>query len=247
MTNWNKVTFRSSAVGNLLTEPVSKAAKEAGELSETTKTYLISRYIEVKYGRKTEIKSKYLERGKGSEDDSVTMISKFEGELFEKNEDKFENEWITGTPDLFRKDANGLITDVIDLKTSWSLETLLSTVDKPVNSLYYAQLQSYLALTGGKVAWLVYCLPDFDLGFIQAEKIKMFNAGSYTTELSPQYLRDCEKLEKNYIFNDIPLEEKIIRFKIERDDDFIQKIYRKVEKSRIFLQDFENKHVTFNK
>ena len=203
--NWNKVTFRSSAVGNLLTEPQSKASRESGDLSETTKTYLISRYIEIKYGRRTEIKSKYLERGKGSEEDSVTMLSQFEGEIFDKNEEPFANEWITGTPDLFRRDANGAITEVLDIKTCWSLETLLSNLNKPLNSLYEAQMQAYLALTGANVAWVCYCLPDFDLGFIEAEKIKMFNSGKYVSELSPQYIKDCAILERQYIFNDIPL------------------------------------------
>jgi hypothetical protein len=247
MINWNEVTFRSSATGNLLTEPQSKAAREANELSETTKTYLTARYIEIKYGRKTEIKSKYLERGKGSEEDSVTMLSQFEGEIFDKNEEPFANEWITGTPDLFRKDENGAITEVLDIKTCWSLETLLSNVNKTLNPLYEAQMQSYLALTGGNTAWVCYCLPDFDLGFIEAEKIKLFNTGQYLTELSPQYLRDCEKLERQFIFDDIPLSEKILKFRIERNDDFIQKIYKKVEKSRIFLQELEQKHLNFNK
>lgn len=247
-TNWQSTTFRSSAVGNLLTEPQSKAAKEAGDLSETTKTYLTTRYIEIKYGRRTEIKSKYLERGKGSEEDSVTMLSQFEGDIFDKNEEQFSNEWITGTPDLFRRDENKAITEVLDIKTCWSLETMLSNLNKPLNTLYEAQMQSYMALTGANTAWVCYCLPDFDLGFIEAEKIKLFtqNQDKYTTELSPQYLKDCAILERNYIFNDIPLSEKIIKFKVDRDEDFIQKIYRKVEKSRLYLENLEEKHLNFN-
>lgn len=244
--NWESVTFRSSAVGNLLAEPQSKSAREAGELSETTKTYLISRYIEIKYGRKAEIKSKYLERGKGSEEDSVLMLSKHEGVFFEKNEEMFSNQWITGTPDLFIRNDKGEIEVVWDIKTAWSLETLISNINKPLNPLYEAQMMCYMDLTGANTAWVCYCLPDFDLGFIEQEKIRLFNSGKYATELSPQYLKDCAILEKNYIFDDIPLSEKIIKFKVERNDDFIQKIYRKVEKSRLFLQELEQKHSNFN-
>lgn len=248
-TNWQSVTFRSSAVGNLLTEPQSKAARESGELSETTKSYLLSRYIEVKYGRKTEIKSKYLERGKGSEEDSVLMLSKHEGIFFEKNEEMFSNEWITGTPDLFIRNDKGEIEVVWDIKTAWSLETLICNINKQLNPLYEAQMMCYMDLTGAHTAWVCYCLPDFDLGFIEQEKIKLFtqNPGKYTTELSPQYLKDCAILEKNYIFDDIPLSEKILKFKVERDENYIQKIHTKVEKSRIFLQELEEKHQNFNK
>ena len=51
MTNWNKIKIRCSALGSLLTQPQSNAAKDAGELSETTKSYLVSVYIVHKYGR----------------------------------------------------------------------------------------------------------------------------------------------------------------------------------------------------
>ena len=244
--NWETATFRSSAIGNLLTEPQSKAAKEAGELSETTKTYLISRYIELKYGRKTEIKSKYLERGKASEEDSVTMLSAHENEKFTKNEEQFANEWITGTPDLFRTDTQGIITEVLDIKTCWSLETLLSNIGKPLNTMYEAQMQCYMALTNSEIAWVCYCLPDFDFGFIESEKLRLLNSMNVATEENIEYRKACAELDKQFTFGDIPLFEKILKFPVYRNEEMIQKIYRRVEKSRDFLADFEYKHQTFN-
>ena len=41
-----------SSIGKLLTEPVSKADKESGELSKTAKTHLIEVYANKKYGFK---------------------------------------------------------------------------------------------------------------------------------------------------------------------------------------------------
>ena len=38
-----------SSIGKLLTEPISKADKESGELSKTAKTHLIEVYANKKY------------------------------------------------------------------------------------------------------------------------------------------------------------------------------------------------------
>ena len=53
--DWSTIKFRASSWGNLNTEPVTKAAKEAGELSKTCQTELIKIYNQVKYGRRKDI------------------------------------------------------------------------------------------------------------------------------------------------------------------------------------------------
>ena len=45
MTDFSKTLIRSSSVGYLMTEPQSKAAKDAGELSKTAKSHLLDVYI----------------------------------------------------------------------------------------------------------------------------------------------------------------------------------------------------------
>ena len=49
-----------SSIGKLLTEPISKADKESGELSKTAKTHLIEVYANKKYGFKKEILFSFL-------------------------------------------------------------------------------------------------------------------------------------------------------------------------------------------
>ena len=47
-------------------------------------------------------------------------------------------------------------------------------------------------------------------------------------------------------FDDIRLEEKILLFNIDRDEDFILKIQQKVAAARKFLLEIELKHLNFN-
>ena len=67
------------------------------------------------------------------------------------------------------------------------------------------------------------------------------------SEESPEYVKEAMKVEFNMTFNDIPAQERILIFPIERNEDDILKIQHKVEKAREFLFELENKHLNFNK
>ena len=66
------------------------------------------------------------------------------------------------------------------------------------------------------------------------------------SEESPEYIKEAIKLETNMRFDDIDIEERILMFNVERNEDDILKIQYKVEKAREFLKEIEEKHLTFN-
>lgn len=76
MTNADNILFHASSSGNLMVEPREKAAKERGDLSETTKKFLIEVFVENKYGREKEISNKYIEKGLKVEQDAITLYSR---------------------------------------------------------------------------------------------------------------------------------------------------------------------------
>ena len=59
-----------------MTEPKLKADKEAGNLSETSKSYLVEVYIKEMYDREADINSKYIAKGLMVEEDSITLYSR---------------------------------------------------------------------------------------------------------------------------------------------------------------------------
>lgn len=121
--DFSKQLFNCSSSGYLMTDPTSKAAKEAGELSEGTKTHLIDIFIRSKYNRKTDIFNKYVEKGLAVEEDAITLYARVKKAFFKKNEVKVSNDFIKGYPDLFTgleiKDAES----IIDIKASWDIYT----------------------------------------------------------------------------------------------------------------------------
>ena len=77
-----------------------------------------------------------------------------------------------------------------------------------------------------------------------AEKKKLLYQMNVISEESPDYIDAAAGLEINMIYPDIPLEEKILIFRVERDEEVIERMKQKVEKAREFLENFEKKFIT---
>ena len=239
--NWNQTLIRSSSVGYLMTEPQSKADKEAGLLSKTAQKYLIEVYISEKYGRKKDIQTKQMKKGIEAEQDSIDLLSMYLKVPFSKNDKRFTNDFITGFPDIIDNDR------IIDIKSSYDLWTFLGNIPDKLDSLYYWQMQSYMWLTNAKSAMITYCLVNTPMSIIEQEKYYLLKKMDVATEENPEYVKEAIKIEFNMTFDDIDINERVLIFNIERNEDDILKIQHKVEKAREFLSEIENKHLNFNK
>ena len=140
--------FRASQLGKLMTS--SRTKVEA--LSQTAKSYIIQKAKEDFYGYKNELTNKYVLKGIEQEQDSIDLLNLVRVELWTKNEERAENEWLTGCCDIITEDS------IIDIKTSWSLDTFPSTTYelKDLND-YEWQGRAYM--------WL-YDMPTFELCYV---------------------------------------------------------------------------------
>lgn len=238
--DFSKILFRCSSLSKLMTEPKTKADKEAGLLSETTKSYLVDMYVAATYGRQKEFSNKYVEKGLMVEEDSITLYSRIKKEFFQKNEELIQNNFIKGTPDLFVGKSIKKANVIIDIKSSWDIFTYFATYTKDINKDYWWQLQGYMALTGASSARLAYCLLDTPEMLISDEKRKlMYKMGAVTNE-SPEYIEACKEIDFSMKYGDIPLEQRLNEFYIERDDEAIAKLYKKIDLAREFLINFKD-------
>ena len=244
--NWNEILIRCSSIGYLMTEPKEKAAKDAGELSKTAKTHLKSVYIQEKYGRQKDVVTKQMQKGIEVEEDSITLLSRVQKKMLYKNEERLSNEWITGLPDIFEGESIRNATSITDIKSSYDLFTFMANVGEPLDSNYYYQLQGYMALSGATKAYIAYCLVNTPDHIINGEKYRLLKSMDVISEDSPEYIKEALKIEKNMTFDDIPKEERVLIFPVERDEITINKVYQKVIKAREYLSEFEQSHINFN-
>jgi hypothetical protein len=140
--------FRASQLGKLMTS--SRTKGEA--LGQTAKSYIIEKAKEDFYDYKTELTNKYVMKGIHQEQDSIDLLNAVRFESYKKNEQRHENEWLTGSCDIITEDL------IIDVKTSWSLETF------PATNYELKDLSEY-EWQGRAYMWL-YDRPTFELCYV---------------------------------------------------------------------------------
>lgn len=214
--------IRASACGQIMTEPRTKSET----LSETCKTYLREWWVAEKYGRVKEIDNKYIQKGNGVEEDSITLLSVRDQVIYIKNETNFTNDHMMGTPDLI------IGKHVIDIKSSWDIFTFhKAKFADELDKGYWWQVQVYMALTGATSASVTYCLVDTPRNLIDAAKQRF----AYQYGDSIDLTEGLEQIERNMTFSDIAATERIKTFRVERDDAAIERIKVRVEECREYL------------
>lgn len=252
--DFSNYLFRCSSLYKLMTEPQSKEAKERGDLSATTKTYLREIFREEKYRRRNEFSSKYIEKGLAQEENAITLFCRVKKLYLTKNETRLSNKYITGEPDLFHGESITTCLKGWDTKCSWSLFTFPYSEDG-LDKQYEWQNKGYMWLTGAKEWATTYCLVNATPDQVLNEKKSIWYKLGCPAEDSEIYTQKCIEVEKNLIFNisefrkeapgfdfhcaewdyDIPLNDRVLEFTTERNDADINKLIERIIKCREYL------------
>lgn len=238
--DFSKTLFHSSQLGRLLTEPKSKADKESGELSATAKSYLIETYAKELYGFQKELNNKYIVKGNLVEQEGIEELSLHLRYPIEKNEKTFSNDFFIGTPDIVTENL------IIDLKSSYDWITLLSNIPSELDPMYVAQVNGYLDLLGYDTGYIAYVLLDTPESIRNKEKFYLLSSMDVISEESPSFVKAWEEKEKNMIFSNHPIEERILLFEVKKDQELLERAKQKVIKARQFLEEFYFTHQHFN-
>jgi len=138
--------WHPSSLGKIMTTPKLKGET----LSQGAKTYIRKIAKEDFFGYNTELDNKFINKGKDQEQDSIDLINLVRFTNYQKNTNRVDNEWLTGECDILLDDK------IIDVKTSWSLETWPATPGEAHDSEYEWQGRAYMML---------YDKPQFELSF----------------------------------------------------------------------------------
>ena len=219
--------IRCSAIGKLMSTPRTKGET----LSETAKTYIQDLFKEKELGIAREFWSRYTDKGLQMEDEAIDFAGQvLEWDFVVKNEQGYENDWITGTPDVIAKDL------LADIKCSWDGNTFPLFDTELKNKDYYWQLQGYMWLTGLEQSELVYCLMDTPHQIVEDEVRRAhWKAGLIDEDLD---LR--EAVQSQHSFDHLPNNLRVKRFIIRKDEEAIEKIKEKVELAREYYEQLKS-------
>ena len=200
------------------------------ELSETTKAFLKEIYIEEVFNRKKDITSKYTEKGTLVEEDSISLASSVLDVMLLKNEEKYSNDYIQGTPDII------FDSQVWDIKSSWDIWTFGNADGS--NKDYYWQLRAYTWLLGVNKAKLVYCLVNSPEHLIADEvRVQAYRNGLIGKEETEEFYKMEDDIRFLMTFDDIDPKLRIKTFDFEFKDSDIEKIIDQITIARQYLSE----------
>jgi hypothetical protein len=208
---------------------MTNARSKSEVLSKTCKSYIQDLVIEEVFGRKKEFSSRYTQKGIEQERESIDLVQdNCDFGFLYKNEEHFENDYLTGTPDVNTDSV------LLDVKSNWDLFTYKDHLfsDELQNKDYIYQMQGYMALTGKRKSYLIYCLPNTPDDMIEDEVRRAHWNHKYIDENDELRLH----VEHNHIYDDINSKLRIKSFIVRYDKDIVKKIYERVEQCREYYE-----------
>ena len=140
--------IRCSSLPKIMTSPRSKSEV----LSQTAISYIKQLAKEDFYGYKTQLDNKYINKGIQCEQNSIDLLNSVLFTSYEKNKERLSNDFLTGEADIVAEN------EIIDVKTSWSLDTF-PALPSDINSKdYEMQLRGYMMLYNKPFASVCYCM-----------------------------------------------------------------------------------------
>ena len=215
-----KFKVSASSCSDIMTNPKSKA----DIISVGAKTYCQDWLKKQIYGRRKEFSSKETIKGEHVELQAIELIGEYLSIDIDKNDEYFENDYAKGIPDV-------VCDYIIDNKSSWDCFTF-PLFNKDVDKKYWWQGQVYMWLTGKNMFKLIYTLmnaPDFMIKQ-QAAYYCRNNNISMTPEI-------YDRLKRQMTYDNIPIEKRIKIYDIQRDDDAIKSIEKRVIECRTYINE----------
>lgn len=183
--------IRCSSLPKIMTSPRTK-----GEvLSETAKSEMIKIAKEDFYGYNSQMTNKYIEKGIEVEDKSIELLNAVKLANYKKNVVRLENDFLTGECDI-----NDEVNDeIIDIKSSWSLETFPALPNDINIKEYEMQLRGYMMLYNRSKASVCYCMVSTPEGLTMYEnkllhEVEHIDPFARVTMLSIERDLEIEKL-----------------------------------------------------
>lgn len=197
------------------------------QFGATAMSYIRDVWMRNTFGYEEPLVSNEILKGLMVEDEVIDVMTRQLPEkiLRMKNEDTFENEYFTGTPDV-------IIPDVVeDAKSSWCLRTFVEA-RKP-DPLYYAQGQVYMDLTGRKRFRVCHVLVDTPKELIEEEKKRLyfrFNCDEENT-IYQELIKKVDAMHR--IAHKIPECDRIKVFEFSLNRDYLDTLRQRVKQARV--------------
>lgn len=169
-----------------------KKKRGIDELPKGCITHLANIFRSEFWKRRDDVNNKYVLKGNIVEEDSLQLMSDFDGAFYKKNDEYFDNEFAKGCPDNIDE------TTVREAKSKWNLKTF---DESELIDEWKWQVKCYLWMTGREIGVLYCLLVNSPLSMINNEITRAFYAAGCPPDEDDKWFDMKCQIERNHIFD----------------------------------------------
>ena len=212
-------------------------------LSSGAMQYLRTFYLSQKYHCKNlpasiGVRPSQIKKGVECEPISEQMVrEKFVLSFIKPGKVK-RNKYVAGICDLVSPDGKILV----DVKTSWSINTFMYNLHHELPKSYWLQMQAYLELYNAEKGFVCYTLID-PPDAVQSKLFDEFKSKMALHEINELDLQaEFESLMSVYSIKNVPATKRLITFEVKRDKSAYNFIKGRVIAAREYLSEIDRMH-----
>jgi len=226
-------------------------------LSDTAVSYLVEAYAwetERMCNVTKEMDVEYFERGRKTEPESIKLLEEVDKTSYTKNETRFENEVLSGIPDVIEiKEAIGVVepifyaSAVVDIKSTQDYPTFLYKIHKGVDPGNAEQVQGYGDILECNDLAIAFTLPNMPDSIREGYKYRLAQKMDEVTTESPRFLKAWAELERSMIFSHMPAARRVYKIPVQPfTPSEKQAVYDRVKHARDWLNNFHERFLKLN-
>jgi len=184
-----------------------------------------------------------FDKGEIAEPEAIKLLSKIDGVDYKKNETLYSNKFFKGIPDILIME-DGEVVGIKDVKVPLDLPAFLERVDGDYLKDDAWEMRGYLDILGLKEGEICYCLVDLPETYrkkrLEEHRMRMELLGYEPARIR----RRVKQIKRSMMYDYIPEELRVKRFKVERKGWFTGQMHKRVklirEKLQLLHEKFEN-------
>lgn len=205
--------------------------------------YLLYIYCIKKYGKPVKLFTDGFMQPSASngilkEPYSIDLISRIYNKKLYRNKQTIKNDRLLGIIDAWDSEDWRDSDCVHEIKTTSDICKFLIRKRYPLSKQTFLQMQGYMALTDKNIAEVNFCLVDHSESTITEQKTALLKYLCSDGFATSRFHEEWVKMENKLRFAEVPDRERIFTCIVERNDEIIDRIYKKVDDCRKWLNDY---------
>lgn len=193
-----------------------------------------------------------FERGRKTEPESIKLLNNVDKTQYYKNETRFENDFLTGIPDVldlwqYSEAAPVSVLKIREIKSTRDLPMFLYKIHKGLDPGNKEQIQGYGDILDCGDLAIVFTLPNMPQEQRLKYKYKLADRLGEVTMESPRFLKTWTEIEHSMVFDSIPDQQRTFKMPVEPFAQSEQQAtYERVKHAREWLFNFDNLYKKLN-